>query len=114
MLNPASPRRQTGADFMFTTDSLLEMRESAILAFMSDIPFMVLRLQDQPGKFTVVVLNSEPYGLSPHSEFSELEVRRFLASAGQSAPQIELLMQRAQEAPEFNAPPFIVGTFHKG
>jgi hypothetical protein len=72
-------------------------------------PLMVLRLKDRPGKFTVIVPNPEQCNLSPHyGEFTELEVRRFLANRGQSVPQIEMLMQWATEAPEFYAPQFIV------
>jgi hypothetical protein len=83
---------------------------------MSDILLVVFRLRDWPGKFTWVELkNSEPSGLAPHpGPYSELEMRQFLAERGCTAPEIEMQMQRAQETPEFNAPPFIVETFHKG
>jgi hypothetical protein len=75
-----------------------------------ETPFVVWRLKGWPGKFTIMELGSDHQtGLSPHAgAFTNEEMRQHLAKRGVLAPQIEIEMRKAQEAPEFNAPPYIV------
>ncbi|HTB12986.1 MAG TPA: hypothetical protein VK752_15500 [Bryobacteraceae bacterium] len=75
-----------------------------------ETPFIVYRMQGWPGKFGIWVfdLENQP-GISSHpGAFTDAEMRRHLAMEEIPAHQIEIKMRKAQEAPEINAPPYIV------
>jgi len=84
---------------------------------MDETTFLVLRLSNEAGKFIVTPWPSSeppsepPFGLIPPSQTfrgTEEETRGFLADKGQSALQIETLIDRAKDSPEINAPEYIV------
>jgi len=69
-------------------------------------PFVVWRPKDRPGKFILIVPDSENHNLSPnYGELTEQELRRLLAiKYGKNPSEIEALMQQARATPEFIVP----------
>jgi hypothetical protein len=84
---------------------------------MDETTFLVHRLSNEAGKFIVMPGPSSerplepPFGIIPPSQTfrgTEEETRGFFADKGQAAWQIEILVDRAKNSPEINAPEYIV------
>ncbi len=67
--------------------------------------FIVMRLKNPQGNYTVYETTVGGYNVSDFSSFPEWALRRFLADNGQSPSEIEALVQLANEVPEIDNVP---------